>query len=284
MMKRSQALHRTYERLEEFHIDGNLMDSKVIKIIVRPEWNVLIAENGLCGMVINFYGKYSIDATKQPQFDDFKKIVGSPLGDISKKLIDSNDVNVRSIGLCSMAALSKPFLSKESICNRGMGTIDDIVPLIKKTDKVAIVGYGFMVDVIKERCGEVHVTEMRPQHYVQTAIIDEGLRYVPEGIFYHPHTENENVLSSSDVVLITASTLANGTFDSLLGYCENARLKGIYGPSGSILPDELFSMGMDFSRAYEIVDPGGFEKDAIHSRALESSIKKNQNYQWIIKK
>jgi len=284
MMKRSQALHRTYERLVGLHKDGSLMDSKIQRIIVRPDWNVLIAENGLCGMVINFYGKYSADVSKQPQFEDLNNIVGSTLGDVSERLIDSNDVNMRSIGVCSMAALSNPFLSKEGISGRGMGIADDIIPMIKKTDKVTIVGYGFLVDAMIGRCREVHVTEMRPQHYVQTAIIDDGLRYVPKDILYHPHTENEEVISSSDVVLITASTLVNGTFDTLLGYCENARMKGIYGPSGSIVPDELFSMGMDFSRAYEIVDPGAFEKDAIHSRALESSIKKNQSYQWIIRK
>ncbi len=281
-MKRSEALHRTYDMLLDM-CDERTLSSRLKKIIVRPEWNVLVAEDGLCGMVINFYGKYSIEPDKSPQVDEFRSAIGLGLTDVVDRYIDATDPNLRSLAVCSLSCLSQPFLNDDSSRERGLGAVEDIVSLVRPDDRVAVVGYGLMVNVLKKVCREVHVTEMRPRHFIDSIVIDGDTHYYPDDVHFHSHLENEDVLGSSDVVFITASTLVNGTFDELLGYCGNTRLCGIYGPSGSILPDALFGMGLDFTRAYEITDPDVFVRDALDSPALESSIKKQQKKHWILR-
>jgi len=280
-MERSQALHSTYDKLNDIASEDTL-SSRVTKVVIRPEWNVILAENGLCGMVINFFGKYTLEMDKSPQIEEFRSIIGLRLSDVVERYIDSYDQNLRSLSVCSLAALSQPFISENSLRSRGLERMDEIMDLVRPDDRVAVVGYGFLVHALKKRCKEVHVTEMRPRHFIENIVIDEDVRYYPDDTYFHTHLENEEVLGSCDVVFITASTLVNGTFDKLLEYSENARLKGIYGPSGSLLPDVLFDRGLDFTRAYEIVDPIQFEKDALDSPALESSIKKSQIKHWIL--
>ena len=279
----SEALHATRDMIMEIS-DEDLLQSKVKRIIVRPEWNVLIAENGLCGMVINFYGKYTMEMDKSPQVEEFRSVVGMTLPEVADRYIDSGDDNLRSLAVCSLSALSQPFLGDVALGGRGFATIDDIVGIVRPQDRVAVVGYGFLVKALKGLCKEIHVTEMRPRHFIDNIVIDEDVRYYPEDVFFHSHHENEEVLGSCDLVFMTASTLVNGTFDSLLENCENSRACGIYGPSGSVLPDALFGMGLGFTRAYEIRDAKQFERDAMESPALEVSIKKHQKKHWILNK
>ncbi|MBN1786745.1 MAG: hypothetical protein JW825_07160 [Candidatus Methanofastidiosa archaeon] len=280
-MERSEALHHALERILGMHGDDTLPSSRVERIIVRPEWNVVIAENGLCGMVINFYGKYSIDPEKAPQIEELSSLVGLPLSKVAEMHLDSGDENLRSISVCSLSALSQPFLGDTSLLSRGHNLSKDVVDLIRPTDIVAIVGYGGIVDSLKPLCSELHVTEMRPRHFIHNIVLDGSVRYCPDDVIFHSQDENEDVLSSSDVVLMTASTLVNGTFDKLLDYGKDARVRGIYGPSGSLLPDALFELGIDTMWVCEMADPAAFARDALYSQSLESSIKRNQRIKWV---
>ena len=45
----------------------------------------------------------------------------------------------------------------------------------------------------------------------------------------------------SDIVMITASALVNGTFDKLIGYSKNARIRGLYGLA-AVISDVLFEV------------------------------------------
>ena len=59
-------------------------------------------------------------------------------------------------------------------------------------------------------------------------------------------------------MIITASTLVNGTFEDIVECTEKARLVGLYGPDASIIPDVFFERGIDFITSFRIADPTRF--------------------------
>jgi uncharacterized protein (DUF4213/DUF364 family) len=81
-----------------------------------------------------------------------------------------------------------------------------------------------------------------------------------------PARRAPEVLPSADTVIITGSSIANGTIDRLLACVDPASRVAVVGPTGSILPDALFRRGVamvsgalitDADQALEILSEGG---------------------------
>jgi uncharacterized protein (DUF4213/DUF364 family) len=117
---------------------------------------------------------------------------------------------------------------------------------------------------------------MRPQEIFETVIIEKGITYGPRDFVVHAEKENEKVLSVADVVIINASTLVNGIFEDLLKSAENARLVGLFGPCGSLIPDVFFERGIDFFTSFRIVDPVRFSDDMLNDHDMEYSLRTTQ--------
>jgi uncharacterized protein (DUF4213/DUF364 family) len=107
-------------------------------------------------------------------------------------------------------------------------------------------------------------------------IIDKSITHGPRDIIVHSANENEHVLKIADVVIITASTLVNNTFEGLVNYTTNARLVGLYGPGGSLIPDEFLNRDIDFITSFHISDPVRFADDMINDYDMEFSIRATQ--------
>jgi uncharacterized protein (DUF4213/DUF364 family) len=75
---------------------------------------------------------------------------------------------------------------------------------------------------------EVHVFERNPQ------LRDDAL----------PDTLVELILPKSDIVVISGSSLVNGTLDRLLHLSKGARSVAVAGPTASTLPEPLFERGV----------------------------------------
>lgn len=88
-------------------------------------------------------------------------------------------------------------------------------------------------------------------------------------------------MGRSDVVIITGSSLVNGTFAELLTYSRRARSVGIYGPSACIIPDVLFEQGVDFVLSHRIRDPERFRYDMVNDIDMETALKSYQHPQVI---
>jgi uncharacterized protein (DUF4213/DUF364 family) len=73
-----------------------------------------------------------------------------------------------------------------------------------------------------------------------------------EGVL--PDTVCEEVVPEADVVVITGSSLANGTVDRLLELASGARNVALVGPTVSCVPDPLFSRGVDYAGGIRIRD------------------------------
>jgi uncharacterized protein (DUF4213/DUF364 family) len=82
-------------------------------------------------------------------------------------------------------------------------------------------------------------------------ILERGARK-EEGVL--PDTACEEVIPEADVVVITGSSLANGTVDRLLELAGSARTIALVGPTVSCVPGPLFNRGVDYAGGVRIRD------------------------------
>ena len=59
-------------------------------------------------------------------------------------------------------------------------------------------------------------------------------------------------------------------------FTNNARLVGMYGPGGSLIPDAFFERDIDFITSFHIADPARFSDDMINDHDMESSVRASQ--------
>jgi uncharacterized protein len=271
-------LEKAYNFIRRKYETGKIVPGDLVKIAIKPQWNVILGTNGQCGQALNFTGEHSVYELEKTDFaDDLKGRIGKPLFDLAKDYVGSEDMRKRSAGLAALNALSQPLIDKERLEKEGVKFTDkELVAFTGSDDIVTVVGFGGVVRQFIGKCKELHVTEMRPKSFFETTIIGKDVEIGPKDIIIHPAEENEEILSKSDVVLITGSTLVNDTFFQVLGYCTKARIINIYGPSAQLPPDFLFQYGINHIRSMKITDTRQFEIDMDNDPDLEVAIKANQ--------
>jgi uncharacterized protein len=159
---------------------------------------------------------------------------------------------------------------------------DVLAEAIRPDDVVTLIGYGGMVENLIGKCRELHVADMRPEESLRTTIIGEVIEFVPALVTLHGPEEDEAVLGRTDVAIITASSLVNGTIEDLLRYASRARVVGLYGPSASVIPDVYFENGVDFVMSHHISDPELFVAALTTEGNMELAIRKHQWYQTVV--
>jgi uncharacterized protein (DUF4213/DUF364 family) len=155
-------------------------------------------------------------------------------------LADSWDLGERVIGIATMNALSqivfKNHPDRYALEERNL--ID--VLEIGRDDAVVLVGLiKPFIPILRSKAK-------------QLCILERGFQR-EKGIL--PDTACEEVIPEADVVVITGSSLANGTIDRLLELAENARTVALVGPTVSCVPDPLFKRGVSFVGGIRIFDP-----------------------------
>jgi len=284
MPETTDILVRTLQRLETLYQEENLEPGTIAQIVVKPQWNVILGANGQCGMAINFTGIHDIYDSPELSAAPFKPFIGRDLLQVAYDHIASSDMQKRGIGVAAMSALSQPLLAPQSLQRRGLEILGDMYHLadfVTADDTVAIVGYGGVVRTVLGKCRELHVTEMRPPERFRSIIVGERVAYGPQLVTVHPAEENRAVLSKAQVVIITGSSLVNGTFGELMSYTDGARAVGLYGPSVSFIPDVLFDDGVQFILTYRVEDAKRFEFDALNDLDMEVALKRYQGQQVI---
>ena len=288
------TLELTLERLQKLYKESHVRPGRLKRLAIKPHGITMLGSNNECGMATNFLGIHALhgDLTDNHKF---LNLVGKPLFEIADRGIRATDLPERSAGIAAMSALSQQFLGCSSIRNRGflaqcwmpgdklVQQYPTLSRLVTKNDIVAVVGYGNEMQNLRGRCRELHVTDMRPQETFETIIIDDGITYGPRDIIIHPEKENEKVLGAADVVIISASALVNGTFEDLMKYAGKARLVGLYGPSGSLIPDVFFERGIDFITSFRIVNPVRYSDDMINEPDMEVSLRTSQKQYMLMR-
>ena len=144
------------------------------------------------------------------------------------RLANSLNVIDRTVGVAALNALSQHLMDAEGYERRFNVDIFDTLGA-KENDVVAVVGYVRpLVGKLREKGCEVHVFERNPQ------LRGDAL----------PDTFVDSILPKADVVIVSGSSLGNGTIDKLLELSKNARLVAVAGPSAGALPEPFFARGV----------------------------------------
>ena len=183
---------------------------------------------------------HSLIAESNPECCEVLKEAGNITNKSLSELLDltySWDLFERIIGVATLNALSQTVL-------RGMD-----IPLLRKN----------LIDVLKVEPSDTitMIGGIKPfiepltRSSKRLIILERGVK--GEGIY--PDTACEELVPLSDVVLITGSTLANGTIDRLLELSRNARKIAVVGPTASIVPAPLFDRDVDYCGGIQIHNP-----------------------------
>ena len=253
-------------RVEKLYKQEGIKPEKLSLFALKPSWNVVFGGSEQCGLAMNFQ-----ETTDGIEIDPLKlkTLVGSGLIDVAHTLLKMKGLKAHSLTVATLSALSRPLIQQKMLEKRGFAMPEiDISTRVRSDDIVAMVGYAGIVQRIVGKCKEFHVTEMRRQNILQTLLIGDDIHYHSDGVALHTEKENQEVLSRSNVVFITASTLANGTIDELLGYTDNARTVIVYGPTGSVIPDVLLERGADYVTGMNIFDTALFRQNVINDLNL----------------
>jgi uncharacterized protein (DUF4213/DUF364 family) len=279
------ALEETFLRLQSLYKRDRIEPGTLVKIGLKPGWTVIVGAKEECGTAFRFSGPHKAYEGHHVDPEVLRRFVGQNLMDVVSESIGSDLIPLRSVAVAAMSALSQHFLSVDSLSQRGLRIWDDqsiLKSVIAPQDVVTLIGYGGMVRNILGRCKELHVADMRPPESLLTTMIGEEIGYEPRLLTFHGPDDDEAILGRSDVVIITASSLINKTFDDLLRYASHARVVGLYGPSASIIPDVLFERGIDFAMSHHVINPKKFIDSIANDMNMESSLKEFQKYQVVL--
>ncbi|AKB20498.1 Molybdenum ABC transporter ATP-binding protein [Methanosarcina sp. WH1] len=134
-----------------------------------------------------------------------------------------------AVGVATINALSHMLHDLEP--EKFQRSSSDILDLIKPGDRVAMIGYfGPLVPRIMKITEKLTVLEKREIESPQTRTL--------------PSEKAREILPSSDVIILSASTLANRTFDELLSLRGAAREVILLGPSAPLYPEPFFKRGI----------------------------------------
>ena len=231
-----------------------VMDEPFIeKIVFGNIYTGVLLDNGNMGMVMNY-------GDKKPRNDKWiLSLIDTPAFKVSD-LSHSDSLTEVSVGIAVLNALSVPFIDKDFLSNYGLYIPkvqeSNWLDCIQKGDVVTFIGFGGNVGDVIEKHGtsEVHVTELNPIRYITSLYSESGRTEGPLGIELHNARENKDVLSRSDVVLITGSAMTTRTMDELLEYSKPARDVIVYGPSCGLFPVPFFDRGVSHAEITKILD------------------------------
>jgi uncharacterized protein (DUF4213/DUF364 family) len=281
---KTRILEETLERLEFLYKKVQLKPGKLVKAGLKPGWNAVIGTHGQCGMAMSFAG--SSDAFGEPKMDleRLKTYVGKDLFDVAAAYLKSTSWQERAIGVASLSALSQPLLDPTQLKKRGFEVpenSDHFSAMVNPEDIVAVVGYGGGITQLIGKCKELHVTDMRPRTAFQSILISNQIEYSPREVQVHTEKENQEVLGKASVVIITGSSLVNGTFGDLMSYAANARTVILYGASVGLIPDVFLENRVDYIHSYRVSDPAAFENGVLKEMNMEAVIHNSQTSQAI---
>jgi uncharacterized protein (DUF4213/DUF364 family) len=278
-MMAKRILERAYDTVLRLQQAEGIEGGTLVKIAIKTPWNVVLGTNHQAGMAFNFTGEHAVGALSHTDdmIPELQAFVGRPLTDLVERFLHADDSQRRAICLAAMNALSHPLLSPERIVRAGFRCQNATMqPLSAPSDIVAVVGYGGAVRQYLGKCRELHVTDLRPRRTFQTTIIGTQVETGPKTLFFHPAEENRQVLSNADVVLITGSTLVNGTYDEVVAYARKARVRAVYGPSAQLPPEFFFENGLTHVLSTVIRDVDRFEYDMVNDVDMEGAIRAHQ--------
>ena len=177
------------------------------------------------------------------------KLTGRPAFDLAREALGDNGIR-RAVGIAAMNALADTCWRRrphpETELRLGIDAFD--ATEIRPGDKVVVVGaFVPFLRELKRRHQPYLVLEQDPA----TLKADE----LP---FFRPAEQAAAVVPEADVLLITGTTLINGTLEELLALARPTARVTMVGPTVSLLPDGFLRRGADILGTVRITDPDAF--------------------------
>ena len=177
------------------------------------------------------------------------KLTGRPAFDLAREALGDNGIR-RAVGIAAMNALADTCWRRrphpETELRLGIDAFD--ATEIRRGDKVVVVGaFVPFLRELKRRHQPYLVLEQDPA----TLKADE----LP---FFRPAEQAAAVVPEADVLLITGTTLINGTLEELLALARPTARVTMVGPTVSLLPDGFLRRGADILGTVRITDPDAF--------------------------
>jgi len=223
--------------VELLHDVPNMDDIRVGRVCLGLGYTGVELEGGQMGVC------HSLLSEMAPGCCEVVEQAGTLAGRPASALLSlaySWDLGERVVGVATMNALSQiVFEAHPDRYNREERNLIDVLE-VGHEDAVAMVGLiRPFVPIIRSKAKRLDVLE-------------RGFR-LEKGIL--PDTACEELIPEADVVVITGSSLANGTIDRLIELSGNARTVAVVGPTVSCVPDPLFRRGVDLIGGIQVTDP-----------------------------
>ncbi len=168
---------------------------------------------------------------------------GSLKGKTADKVLElalSENPLEAAVGVATVNALAHMLHDLEP--ENFQSSCSDILDLIKPGDRVAMIGYfAPLVPKILKITDKLTVLEKREIEAPETRTL--------------PSEKAREIFPESDVIILSASTLANRTFDGLLAQKGEAREVVLLGPSAPLYPETFFKRGITAVMGTRIIEP-----------------------------
>jgi len=252
----NRDLSRAFDFVSKKYLKKYRKYPNIKNILFTNKWNIVITEKKTVGMAFNFTGehdiyKQKIDVEKIKYYNNF---ISKPLSSFVEYLFKYENIQDRAFILASINSMSQELLIEELLNNKLDYTYNNSLDFINDESVVTIVGYGMLIDKLHGRCRELNVVDKRDDLYLRTLVLDGNIHYEPADINFYKDISDGNLFEKTDILILTGSTLVNGTYESIIKGCKNLKEVGIFGPSAQILPEYLYSEGFNYIITNSIID------------------------------
>ncbi|MDD2439518.1 MAG: DUF364 domain-containing protein [Methanosarcinaceae archaeon] len=177
------------------------------------------------------------------------KLKGRPVDELLEMALSSEPLQA-AVGVAAANALAHRLLDTAIDSGIKTGLVLDsalnVLDLVRPWDKVSMVGYFKpLVPKILKRKAELTVLEKREVKSPKVKILASE--------------KAKEIVPASDVVILSASTLANGSIDELLAFAATGKAREIIllGPSAPLYPIPFFERGVTALMGTKITDTEG---------------------------
>lgn len=213
-------------------IIDTLLPGKLVSVHVGFSRTAVLVETtaGLrCGIAATFTD-WNSSHRQRPLVQDAGHLLDHSALDLAQLALSDSPTEI-SIGWAAINAL----IPNQDYAQADIKT-EQYLRKNAKEKKVVIVGHFPFVDTLRNDIKDLTVLELKPK----------------EGDL--PAEFAEKVLPDADIAVITATTLANHTFTSLMGFINPNTLVMLVGPSTPMSP-VLFEYGVDILSGTYVSDP-----------------------------
>ncbi|MPW25632.1 hypothetical protein GC105_07500 [Alkalibaculum sp. M08DMB] len=199
-----------------------LMDHKVKDIVVGISLIGIELSNGSVGVSYMLRENLSAGCSI---FTYGQEVIGKNAFEIANWALNGNDVLQKSIGIAVLCAASQ---SQDLIDSEDLHKPFGIT--FKETDRLGMIGYIKPVAKRLKSC-------VKDMYIFDKGISETGFFEKGSSIEILPMERQEVLLPTCDIVMISGTTMINGTIDHLLDICTNVREIVMLGSSTPMFPD-----------------------------------------------